>query len=67
MNGVKIVIIKDMIGAKANANMRILQTRAENGLGADCVSGNEVTTCIKAGFPGNKIVFAGVGKTDKEI
>jgi diaminopimelate decarboxylase len=37
------------------------------GLGADCVSGGEIETCIKAGFPSNKIVYAGVGKSDWEI
>jgi len=37
------------------------------GLGADCVSGNEIKRAIEAGFSSNKIVFAGVGKTDNEI
>lgn len=53
--------------AKANSNPKILKLIAEAGFGADCVSGNEVQACIEAGFPANKIVFAGVGKTDKEI
>lgn len=52
---------------KANANHRILQTIAAAGFGADCVSGNEVKAAVVAGFPSSKIVFAGVGKTDKEI
>lgn len=52
---------------KANANKRILEVIAAAGLGADCVSGNEVKAAINAGFPASKIVFAGVGKTDKEI
>lgn len=52
---------------KANANSRILQTIAAEGFGADCVSGNEVKAAVNAGFPASKIVFAGVGKTDKEI
>jgi diaminopimelate decarboxylase len=52
---------------KANANPKLLKIISTNGLGADCVSGNEVKACIEAGFPSNKIVFAGVGKTDKEI
>ncbi len=52
---------------KANSNPTILKFICAGGLGADCVSGNEVKACIEAGFPGNKIVFAGVGKTDKEI
>ncbi|MBK5722622.1 diaminopimelate decarboxylase [Dysgonomonas sp. Marseille-P4677] len=52
---------------KANANRKILEVIASEGLGADCVSGNEVKAAVNAGFPASKIVFAGVGKTDKEI
>lgn len=52
---------------KANANKRILELIASEGFGADCVSGNEVKAAVNAGFPASKIVFAGVGKTDKEI
>lgn len=52
---------------KANANKKVLALISKAGLGADCVSGNEVQAAIEAGFPANKIVFAGVGKTDKEI
>ncbi len=52
---------------KANANRKILTRIASFGLGADCVSGNEVELAIKCGFDPKKIVFAGVGKTDSEI
>ncbi len=52
---------------KANANPKILGIIRESGLGVDCVSGGEIKAAIKAGFPASKIVFAGVGKTDKEI
>jgi len=52
---------------KANANDRILDIIKGYGLGADCVSGNEVKLAVKAGFPAAKIVYAGVGKSDKEI
>lgn len=52
---------------KANANPKILSVIRESGLGVDCVSGGEIKAAIKAGFPGSKIVYAGVGKTDKEI
>lgn len=52
---------------KANANGAILDEIAEAGLGADCVSGGEVRAAIDAGIPAEKIVFAGVGKTDAEI
>jgi diaminopimelate decarboxylase len=37
------------------------------GLGADCVSGNEIKKAIEMGFEKQKIVFAGVGKSDEEI
>ena len=52
---------------KANANPEILKTICEYGFGADCVSGNEVLKAIECGFSPSKIVFAGVGKSDKEI
>ncbi len=52
---------------KANANHKILTIIRENGLGADCVSAGEIRAAVKAGFPTNKIVYAGVGKTDWEI
>ena len=52
---------------KANANPKLLQYIRQAGLGADCVSGGEIEAAIKAGFPSQKIVFAGVGKSDWEI
>lgn len=52
---------------KANANCRILKLIASDGFGADCVSGNEIGRAIECGFTPDKIAFAGVGKTDKEI
>ncbi|WP_075603472.1 diaminopimelate decarboxylase [Saccharicrinis aurantiacus] len=52
---------------KANANQRILKTINSFGFGADCVSGNEVAASIEAGFTSDRVVFAGVGKSDKEI
>lgn len=52
---------------KANANPRIMQTIAQAGLGADCVSGGEVEAAHNAGFADKDIVFAGVGKNDREI
>jgi diaminopimelate decarboxylase len=47
---------------KANANPRLLELIASYGLGADCVSWNEIDAAIKAGFNSSEIVFAGVGK-----
>lgn len=52
---------------KANANPRILSMIQLYGFGADCVSGGEIQAVLKAGFPAEKIVFAGVGKADWEI
>ncbi len=52
---------------KACANPKVLQQIARAGLGADCVSGGEIEACLAAGFPAEKIVFAGVGKSDWEI
>jgi diaminopimelate decarboxylase len=52
---------------KANANPTILNLISSHGMGADCVSGGEIQAALNAGFPSNKIVFAGVGKADWEI
>ncbi|MCK9424312.1 MAG: diaminopimelate decarboxylase [Bacteroidales bacterium] len=52
---------------KANANPTILNIIHDYGLGADCVSGNEIKLALNTGFSPDSIVFAGVGKTDKEI
>ncbi len=52
---------------KANSNVEILETVQSYGLGADCVSGNEITRAIESGFSSEKIAFAGVGKSDEEI
>jgi diaminopimelate decarboxylase len=52
---------------KANFNPRVLELIKSTGLGADCVSGNEVKKAVEIGFPASQIVFAGVGKSDKEI
>lgn len=52
---------------KANFNPQILAIIKDAGLGADCVSGNEVKKAIEIGFTPNKVVFAGVGKSDTEI
>ena len=52
---------------KANANPKVLGIISQAGLGADCVSGGEIQAAVNAGFPANKIVYAGVGKSDWEI
>ncbi len=52
---------------KANFNDRVLDLVRDAGFGADCVSGNEVKKAIERGFDPDQVVFAGVGKSDKEI
>lgn len=52
---------------KANSNPVILRKIADSGFGADCVSVGEIKAALAAGFPSEKIVFAGVGKADSEI
>ena len=52
---------------KANANPRILEIIQDYGIGADCVSGNEVARAVEYGFHPDRIVYAGGGKSDDEI
>lgn len=52
---------------KANANPGILRRIQAAGLGVDAVSGGEISAALEAGFDGDKIVYAGVGKSDREI
>jgi diaminopimelate decarboxylase len=52
---------------KANFNPAVLDAVQAAGFGADCVSGNEVKAAVAHQFPANQVVFAGVGKSDKEI
>jgi diaminopimelate decarboxylase len=59
--------IKIHYAVKANPNPRILKMVCSHGLGADCVSWNEIAAAIEAGIKPSEIVFAGVGKSDKEI
>ena len=52
---------------KANGNPRILKKIAENGIGADLVSGGEIQAAVEAGFAPSSMNYSGVGKTDAEI
>ncbi|MFR9562495.1 MAG: diaminopimelate decarboxylase, partial [Rikenellaceae bacterium] len=52
---------------KANYDDRVLAVIKEYGLGIDCASGNELRKAIDAGFDPKGIVYAGVGKKDKEL
>lgn len=59
--------IKVHYAVKANVERRLLEYISSKGFGADCVSGNEVLHAHACGFPADRIVYAGVGKSDKEI
>ncbi len=52
---------------KANSNISILKIMAKEGAGFDIVSGGELYRVLKSGGDSKKIVYAGVGKTEKEI
>lgn len=52
---------------KALSNLSVLQLFGQWGGGADVVSGGELFRAVKAGIPANRIVYAGVGKTEEEI
>src|SRR4051794_22521824 len=52
---------------KTNGNLHLCRLMAENGAGFDVTSGGELFRALAAGGKGERIVFAGVGKTDKEF
>jgi diaminopimelate decarboxylase len=52
---------------KANSNQAVLKVLANEGAGADVVSGGELERALAAGIPPEKIVFSGVGKTVAEM
>ena len=53
--------------AKANSNLSVLRLFGSLGGGVDIVSGGELFRARKAGIPGERIVYSGVGKTVDEI
>ena len=52
---------------KANGNIAVLKLLANEGCGADVVSGGELQRAMAAGIPASRIVFSGVGKTAEEM
>jgi diaminopimelate decarboxylase len=52
---------------KTCANLSLLKLAAEGGFGADIVSGGELFKALKAGITPGKVVFSGVGKTEREM
>jgi diaminopimelate decarboxylase len=56
-----------LYASKAMSNMAIYKIIKEEGMGIDVVSGGELYTAVKAGFPTEKIYFHGNNKTPDEI
>ena len=52
---------------KANSNQAVIRTFLEEGAGLDVVSEGELRRALAAGGAPDRIVFAGVGKTAREI
>ena len=52
---------------KTNGNLAIARLMASHGAGFDVTSGGELYRALATGGTGNKIVYAGVGKTDPEL
>ena len=52
---------------KSNSNLAVLSVLAKLGAGFDIVTGGELARVLKAGGDASKIVFSGLGKTEKDI
>ena len=52
---------------KANSNLAVLQCFATAGAGADVVSVGELQRALAAGFPAERVVYSGVGKTRDDM
>src|SRR5882757_5921975 len=52
---------------KANDHLAILSLLGREGAGADVVSEGELLRARAAGIPANRIVYSGVGKTEREL
>ena len=56
-----------LYASKAFCSLAMCKIVAEEGLGLDVVSGGELHTAIRAGFPAEKIYFHGNNKTEEEL
>lgn len=56
-----------LFASKALCTLHTARVAAEEGLGADAVSGGEIYTLRKAGFPMDKVYFHGNNKSPEEI
>ena len=54
-------------GTKAFANVALLRLLAAEGLGADVSTLGELEFALRAGIPGDRLVFHGNNKSDKEL
>jgi diaminopimelate decarboxylase len=52
---------------KANSNLAVVKTLGDLGAGADVVSEGELRRALAVGIAPEKIVFSGVGKTEREM
>jgi diaminopimelate decarboxylase len=52
---------------KANSNLAVLALMARLGAGFDIVSGGELARVLAAGGEPRKVLFSGIGKSEKEI
>lgn len=52
---------------KANTNLAILRVLEQEGAGIDAVSIGEILTCLKAGYPRERIMYTGVNVSDREL
>jgi diaminopimelate decarboxylase len=52
---------------KANDHLAVLRLFGQEGAGADVVSEGELHRARQAGVPAGRIVFSGVGKTEREL
>jgi diaminopimelate decarboxylase len=52
---------------KANSNRAVLRLLRELGAGVEVVSGGELSRAMQAGYPGEDVIFGGVGKTEAEL
>ena len=56
-----------LYASKALCFTEMYRIAADEGMGIDCVSGGEIYTAMRAGFPADKIYFHGNNKTDADI
>ncbi|KXG76582.1 diaminopimelate decarboxylase [Thermotalea metallivorans] len=61
------MVTEVIYASKAFLNMAMCRLIQEEGLGLDVVSGGEMYTAFKAGFPMEKVYFHGNNKTEDEL